>query len=128
MLLFADGELAGLDAEKFAVKLACRKPAAEFVAKQIRLAQAENRDVIPLLSALAEAPYLRDDFLAKWTRYYAADFLRHMGNELCEKRVSATLRVARRCRSSTAAQLVLPTALCNYKSPDHTQSRQSKIR
>ena len=81
MLLFAEGELAGRDKDKFAAEPACRKPAAEFIAKQIRLAQAENRDVTPVLSAFAEAPYLRDDFLAKWTRHYAADFLRHMGDE-----------------------------------------------
>jgi hypothetical protein len=33
-------------------------PAAEFVAKQIRLAQAEDRDITPVLSALVEIPCL----------------------------------------------------------------------
>jgi hypothetical protein len=58
MLLFADGELAGPDTDKFAAELRGRKPAAEFVAKQIRLAEAEGRDVTPVLSALAEIPSL----------------------------------------------------------------------
>jgi len=81
MLLFADGEIAGPDSEQFVAELQCRKPGAEFVAKQIRLAEAEGRDVTPALSALAEAPYLRDDFLAHWVRFYAADLLRHIGND-----------------------------------------------
>jgi hypothetical protein len=45
MLLFSDGEIAGPDSEKFAAELQSRKPAAEFVAKQIQLAQADGRDV-----------------------------------------------------------------------------------
>lgn len=36
LVLFADGEIAGPAPEGFAPELPCRKPAAEFVAKQIR--------------------------------------------------------------------------------------------
>jgi hypothetical protein len=77
LILFEDGELAGSDTGKYALELQCRKPAAEFVAKQIRLAEAEGRDAKPVLSALAQVPHLRDDFLASCTQQYAADFLRH---------------------------------------------------
>ena len=77
MILFEDGELAGSDTGKFAAELQCRKPAAEFVAEQIRLADAEGRNAKPVLSALAQVPHLRDDFLAKCTRRYSAEFLRH---------------------------------------------------
>ena len=79
MILFEDGQLAGADTGKFTAELQCRKPAAEFVAKQIRLADAKGRDPKPVLSALAEVPHLRDDFLANSTKHYAADFLRHEG-------------------------------------------------
>jgi hypothetical protein len=82
MLLFADGEIAGPDKGKFAVELLCRRHAAKFVAKQIRLAEAENRDVTPVLSALAEIPVLRNrlypqsDFVTSWIRRYASEYLR----------------------------------------------------
>ena len=81
MLLFADGEIAGLDTTKFAAELRSRKPAAEFVAKQIRLAQAEDRDMTPVLSALVEMPCLgrpgaaQGDPLVHWTRHYARQYL-----------------------------------------------------
>lgn len=81
MLLFADGELAGPDANKFAFELHSRKPAAEFVARQIRAAEAENRDVTPVLKALAAMPHLRDDHLAASTREYASQYLRNMQPE-----------------------------------------------
>jgi hypothetical protein len=90
MLLFADGEIAGLDTSKFAAELQSRKPAAEFVAKQIRLAQAEDRDITPVLSALVEIPCLgrlghaQGDPLVHWTRHYAREYLhaarRQIGN------------------------------------------------
>jgi hypothetical protein len=76
LIVFADGEIAGPDPDRFAGELNCRKPAAEFIAQQIRLADAESRDVTPVLAALAEAPCLHGDFLAEWTRRYASDFLR----------------------------------------------------
>jgi hypothetical protein len=75
MLLFADGEISGLDISKFAAELQSRKPAAEFIAKQIRLARAEGRDVTPVLSALVEIPclgrlgHVRGDPLVHWTRH-----------------------------------------------------------
>jgi hypothetical protein len=52
------GEIVGPDNGRFAVELRCRQRAAEFVAKQIRLAEAEDRDVTPVPSALAEIPVL----------------------------------------------------------------------
>ena len=81
MILFEDGEFAGPDRTKHAFELQSRKPAAEFVAKQIRLAEADGRDVTSVLSALAEVPHLRDDFLADCTQDYARDFLRHMHDD-----------------------------------------------
>lgn len=80
MALFADGEIAGPDTDRYAAELQCRKPAAEFIAKQIRLAEAEGRDVAPVLSALAEVPYLHPDPLAKWTKEYARESLRRIKN------------------------------------------------
>jgi hypothetical protein len=80
-ILFEDGEIAGPDKNKYAFELQSRKPAAEFVAKQIRLAEAEGRDVTPVLSALAEVPHLRDDFLADCTQDCARDFLRDMHDD-----------------------------------------------
>lgn len=82
MLLFADGEIVGSDTGKFALELRCRQRAAEFVARQIQLGEAESRDVAPVLSALAEIPVLRDrtyphgDFVASWVRRYARECLR----------------------------------------------------
>lgn len=83
-LLFDDGEIAGPDVDGYATDLMCRKPASEFVAKQIRLAAAENRDVTPVLSALAEIPHFgslhhaQGDRQVLWTRRYAEDYLRAM--------------------------------------------------
>jgi hypothetical protein len=86
-VLFEDGEIAGPDPEKYALALQCRKPAAEFVAKQIRLAMAESRDVSPVLRALAEIPCFgnlkqaQGDRLVQWTRHYARDYLHAMERE-----------------------------------------------
>jgi hypothetical protein len=87
MLLFADGEITGRDSGKFARELRFRKPAAEFVAKQVRRAKDEGRDVEPVLSALAEIPCLgrlghaQGDPLVHWTRHHARDYLRSMNRE-----------------------------------------------
>jgi hypothetical protein len=87
MLLFSDGEIAGPDSEKFAAELQSRKPAAEFLAKQIRLAQAEGRDVMPVVSALTDMPRLgrpghaQGDPLVHWTQHYASQYLRAMRHE-----------------------------------------------
>ena len=48
--------MAGPETNRFAAELLCRKPAAEFVARQIRSAQADGRDVTPVLSALDKIP------------------------------------------------------------------------
>ncbi len=81
LVVFADGEIAGPDPDRYAGELQCRKPAAEFVAKQIRKAEAKGQDVTPVLTALAEVPHLGDDFLANWVQHYARDFLRSMNDE-----------------------------------------------
>lgn len=86
-ILFADGEIAGPDGDRFAAELQCRKPAAEFVAKQIRTALAEGRDVTPVLSALSEIPCLgrlghkQGDPRVHWTKRYARDYLRAMRHQ-----------------------------------------------
>jgi hypothetical protein len=88
MLLFADGEIAGPDSSKFAAELITRKPVAEFVARQIRLAEAEHRDIAPVLSALAEVPcfgrpgHAQADPLVHWTRRYAREYLRAAGRKI----------------------------------------------
>lgn len=87
-ILFADGEIAGPDTDRYAADLRSRKPAAEFVAKQVRLAMAEGRDVTPVLSALAEVPCLgrlghaQGDPLVHWTGRYAREYLRAMGRKI----------------------------------------------
>jgi hypothetical protein len=88
LILFADGEIAGPDPDHFAAELQGRKAAAEFVAKQIRLARAEGRDVVPVLTALAEAPSLggfgsaQGDPLFHSVREYARDYLRHVHRKI----------------------------------------------
>jgi hypothetical protein len=80
VVLFADGEISGADPNRYAMELQCRKPAAEFIAKQIRRARDEGRDVEPVLSALAEIPCLgrlgraQGDLRVLWTRHYAQDY------------------------------------------------------
>jgi hypothetical protein len=88
LVVFVDGEIAGPDPDDFAAELQGRKCAAEFVAKQIRMAHAEGRDVTPVLSALAEAPSLlsvgrpQGDPLFHSVRYYASDYLRHIHRKI----------------------------------------------
>lgn len=83
-VLFEDGEWAGPDTDRYGLELQFRKPAAEFVAKQIRLAMSEDRDVTPVLSALAEIPcigglgHVQGDSLVHWTKHYAQEYLRAM--------------------------------------------------
>jgi hypothetical protein len=80
-VLFMDGEIAGPDKDRYAVELQCRKPAAEFVAKHIRLAESESRDVTPVLSAIAEMPHIEnlrpaeENPLVYWVQKYAGDYL-----------------------------------------------------
>ena len=87
LILFADGEVAGPDADRHLIELQSRKPAAEFVAKQIRRARDQGRDVEPVLSALAEIPcfgrlgLVQGDPLVHLTRHYAKDYLRHMNQK-----------------------------------------------
>ena len=84
LLLFADGEISGPDPDKYAQELRCRKPAADFVIKQIRMAKSEGRDANPVLNALAEAPSLgmvgsaQGDPYVHWTKLFARQCLRHM--------------------------------------------------
>jgi hypothetical protein len=87
-VLFADGEIAGSDPDHFAIELQCRKPAAEFVARQIRIAAAEGRDVTPVLTALAEIPALgrlghpQGDPRVHWIRHYSREYLRAIGRKI----------------------------------------------
>jgi hypothetical protein len=83
LALFDDGEVVGRDPDRFARELRCRKPAAEFVAKQIRQAEAEGRDVTPVLSAFASAPIMRGDHIARWISRYSREYLRPRGRESC---------------------------------------------
>lgn len=82
LVLFADGEIAGPDPEKYAFELNCRKLAAEFVATQIRMAEAEERNVRPVLSALAALPNFwekgkgQQRALNYWIRHHASLCLR----------------------------------------------------
>src|SRR6266550_3554696 len=75
-------------ANRFASGLAGRNRAAEFVAKRIRMAQAEGSDVTPILTALAEAPSLgalgspQCDPLFHSVQHYAREYLRHMHRKI----------------------------------------------
>lgn len=88
LVVFIDGELAGSDPDDFAIELQGRKQAAEFVARQIRMAQAEGRDITPVLTDLVEAPVLgslgrpEGDPLFHSVRHYARDYLRHMHRKI----------------------------------------------
>ncbi len=86
-VLFADGEIAGPDAARYASELRCHKPAAEFIAYQIRLAETEGRDVTPVLSALAAIPcfgrlgHQQGDPQVLLTKQYAREYLRAMRHQ-----------------------------------------------
>lgn len=88
LVVFIDGEIAGSDPDDFAIELQGRKRAAEFVARQIRMAQAEGRDITPVLTALVEAPVLgslgrpEGDPLFHSVRHYARDYLQHMHRKI----------------------------------------------
>jgi hypothetical protein len=88
MLLFADGEIAGLDTGRFAAELRCRERAAAYVARHIRLADTEGRDPTPVLAALAEIPLVGNpghaprDPLVNWVRRYAQEYLRAMCHKI----------------------------------------------
>jgi hypothetical protein len=97
MLLFADGGMAGPDTDDFAAELRCRKTAALFIAKQIRLAEAEGRDVTPVLTALAEMPrfgrprYAREDPMVHGIERYAREYMWAMRHRAFD-RLAAQLR------------------------------------
>ena len=76
LLLFADGELAGSDPDRFALELQCRKRAADFVTQQIRAAASEGREAVPVLAALRDVPHLHDDALARTVSHFARESLR----------------------------------------------------
>lgn len=88
LIVFDDGEIAGRDPNCYYIELQSRKRAAEFVARQIRIAREEGRDVTPVLNALVEAPSLggvgspRGDSLFDSVRHYARDYLRHMNRKI----------------------------------------------
>jgi hypothetical protein len=97
-ILFDDGEIAGPDPDKYASDLQCRKPAAEFIAKQIRLAAAEHRDVSPVLSALADLPRRRDDHFGLCINDYARDYLRALQHRALHDQLSGFDMPAARLR------------------------------
>ena len=88
LIVFDDGEIAGPDPNGYCTELQGRKRAAKFVARQIRIAREEGRDVTPVLNALVEAPSLGDvgspqgDPLFHSVRRYARDYLRHMNRKI----------------------------------------------
>jgi hypothetical protein len=88
LIVFLDGEIAGPDPDDYAAELEGRKLAAEFVAKQIRMAQKDDRDVTPVLNALVEAPSLgsvsrpQGDPLFRSVRHYAGEYLRSMHRKM----------------------------------------------
>ena len=87
-VLFEDGEFAGADPDRYGLALQCRKRAAEFIAKQIRSAMSEGRDVTPVLQALAEVPSFgglgrgQGDPLVHWTQQYAREYLHAMSHRV----------------------------------------------
>ena len=90
LIVFADGEIAGPDPDKFAVLLQCRKRAAEFVARQVRLADAEGLDAMPVISALADIPHTGRpghgpyDPLVHMTVEFAREYLRRAQHKIGE--------------------------------------------
>ena len=118
-VLFEDGEFAGSDPDRYGLELQFRKPAAGFIARQIRLAMAEGRDVTPVLSALAEVPCFgglgrsQGDPLVHWTQHYAREYLTpcpvRSAPSTCVKQSCATWKIAQTCRSSIVVLKVSST-------------------
>jgi hypothetical protein len=90
LIVFEDGEIAGPDPDRFAAELQCRKRAAEYVARQVRLADAEGRDAMPLISALAEIPHIGRpghgpyDPMVHMTVTFAREYLRRVQHKIGE--------------------------------------------
>jgi hypothetical protein len=90
LIVFEDGEIAGPDPDRFAVELQCRKRAAEYVARQVRLADAEERDAMPVISALAEIPHIGRpghgpyDPMVHMTVTFAREYLRRVQHKIGE--------------------------------------------
>ena len=91
LIVFADGEIAGPDPDKFAALLQCRKRAAEFVAQQVRMADSEGRDATPVISALAAIPHIGRpehgpyDPLVHSTVEFAREYLRRVQHPMGER-------------------------------------------
>ena len=82
LIVFADGEVCGPDPDHYGFELLSRKHVAEFVARQVRLAVAEDRDVTPVLNALCMIPswpsmdQLRlDEPVLRNTKHFAGIYL-----------------------------------------------------
>jgi hypothetical protein len=90
LIVFEDGEIAGPDPDRFGALLQCRKRAAEFVARQVRLADAEGRDAMPVISALADIPHLGRpghgpyDPMVHMTVTFAREYLRRVQHNIGE--------------------------------------------
>jgi len=110
MLLFADGEIAGPDVDRHVAQLQFRKRAGDFIAKQVRLAQSEQRDVTPVLlrwpkCLVCEITAQRDGrptTLANTPRPICG--ILQWGSKRPWFKV---WRIVRHCRSSTAGRRVL---------------------
>jgi hypothetical protein len=72
---FEDGEIAGADPDRFAVKAQSQKRAADYVARQIHQAENDNRDPRPVLQALIELPHSRDDHFLAAVRSFAISYM-----------------------------------------------------
>jgi len=68
---FDDGEIAGPDPDRFAAKLQDQKRAAQYLARQVRLAKDEDRDPGPVLRALIELPRRREDHFLQVMQFFA---------------------------------------------------------
>jgi hypothetical protein len=90
LIVFEDGEIAGPDPDRFAAELQCRKRAAEFIARQVRLADAEGRDATLVISALAEIPHIGRaghgpyDPMVHMIMTFAREYLRRVQHKIGE--------------------------------------------
>lgn len=76
LIVFADGEISGPDPDEYAAELQVRKTAAEFIAKRIRQAQAEHRDVALALREFTVIPTNHRDPLARMLRESAQTYIK----------------------------------------------------
>jgi hypothetical protein len=78
LIVFADGEIAGPDPDDFAAELQVRKSAAEFIAKHIRQAEAEDQNVASALAEFSQIPMNHKDPLARMLHDQAETYMRRV--------------------------------------------------